>query len=97
VIVLQVLGSLKQKIDQILANEPRVDELLAEAHAFLVEREDRLTNARRLALEASASGAQQHMRNSVSTDSFTRGKLPIKFMIDIIFGTCYIKTHLFLL
>ncbi|PSN55373.1 hypothetical protein C0J52_01825 [Blattella germanica] len=47
-----VLGSLKQKIDQYLARQQNLEELVAQAQDFLVGREDKLVNARKHALEA---------------------------------------------
>lgn len=78
----QVLGTLKHRIDQVLSGVPNIQELVVEAQEHLVNREDRLTNARRLALEASAPGADNefqslppnlHQRNSLTADPFFRG------------------------
>lgn len=51
----QVLGSLKHKIETKLANEPNLPSIISEAQNFLLEREERLVNARKHALEAPAS------------------------------------------
>ncbi|XP_026276761.1 FHIP family protein GF15501 isoform X2 [Frankliniella occidentalis] len=78
----QVLGTLKHRIDRVLSGLSNIQELVIEAQEFLVNREDRLTNARRLALEASAPGADSeftslppntHHRNSLTNDPFARG------------------------
>lgn len=59
-----------------------MQDLVVEAQEFLVGREDRLTNARRLAIEVSASGGDNeftslppnlHHRHSLSSDPFVRG------------------------
>lgn len=78
----QVLGTLKHRIDQVLSSVQNIQDLVLEAQEFLVAREDRLTNARRLALEAAAPGGDteftslppniQH-RNSLTNDPFSRG------------------------
>ncbi|KAK3921721.1 FTS and Hook-interacting protein [Frankliniella fusca] len=78
----QVLGTLKHRIDRVLSSLPNIQELVVEAQEFLVSREDKLTNARRLALEASAPGADNeftslppnlHHRNSLTFEPFARG------------------------
>lgn len=71
VFVLQVLGSLKQKIDAALREEDtRKEALVKDAQAYLLEREDRLINVRKHALEAPASlPATSH-----TADPFDRGK-----------------------
>ncbi|XP_075234384.1 FHIP family protein AGAP011705 isoform X7 [Lycorma delicatula] len=51
----QVLGALKQKIEDKLSKEPNVHSVITEAQNFLLEREERLVNARKHALEAPAS------------------------------------------
>lgn len=73
-----MLGSLKHKIESVLSNEPHVDILVNEAQTFLLEREDRLVNARRNALEAPASlPPPTPIPTPNSIDPFDRGKLMI--------------------
>nr|CAD7430578.1 unnamed protein product [Timema monikensis] len=68
----QVLGSLKYRIDQYLSRHDNTEELLASAREFLLLREDRLVNARKNALEASSPPSR---RNSLSTtEPFSRGE-----------------------
>ena len=50
-----MLGSLKHRIEAVLNQETQVNSLVNEAQRFLLEREDRLVNARKHALEAPAS------------------------------------------
>lgn len=78
----QVLGTLKHRIDHALSSVQNIQDLVLEAQEFLVAREDRLTNARRLALEAAAPGGDSeftslpqnmHHRNSLTNDPFSRG------------------------
>ena len=84
----QVLGSLKQKIDQYLARQHGIEELVAQAQDFLVGREEKLVNARKHALEAlnpqinfnnssinSGSNISNNSsrRSSLASDSFSRG------------------------
>ncbi|PNF15114.1 hypothetical protein B7P43_G15572, partial [Cryptotermes secundus] len=84
----QVLGSLKQKIDQNLARQQCIEELVAQAEDFLVGREDKLVNARKHALEAlnptvnvsnpsinngSNSSNNSSRRSSLVSDQFLRG------------------------
>lgn len=79
----QVLGTLKHRIDRVLSPLPNIQELVVEAQEYLVGREDRLTNARRLALVASAPGGGADIeftslppnlnhRNSLTNDPFPR-------------------------
>ncbi|XP_034249822.1 UPF0518 protein GI14169 isoform X2 [Thrips palmi] len=77
----QVLGTLKHRIDRVLSSLPNIQELVVEAQEYLVGREDRLTNARRLALVASAPGGDIEFtslppnlnhRNSLTNDPFPR-------------------------
>ncbi|XP_063232931.1 FHIP family protein AAEL005291-like isoform X2 [Bacillus rossius redtenbacheri] len=70
----QVLGSLKHRIDSYLNRQPNVEELVMSAQEFLLAREDKIVNARRNAVEASLANAPNGRRNSLSTDSFTRGE-----------------------
>jgi hypothetical protein len=84
----QVLGSLKQKIDQQLARQHCIEELVAQAQDFLVGREEKLVNARRHALEAlnpptninnSSINNGRNISNisisssSMASDTFSRG------------------------
>jgi hypothetical protein len=84
----QVLGSLKQKIDQYLAHQQCIEELVAQAQDFLVGREEKLANARRHALEAvnlpanlnnssinngSNVSNNSSRRSSLTSDTFSRG------------------------
>ncbi|XP_035740057.1 UPF0518 protein GI14169-like isoform X2 [Vespa mandarinia] len=69
----QVLASLKRKIDQYLFKHDNVDLLVDQARSFLIGREDRLVNARKNALEATAQFACSK-RNSLTSDSFLRGE-----------------------
>jgi len=84
----QVLGSLKQKIDQHLARQHCIEELVAQAQEFLVGREEKLVNARRHALEAlnppanfnnssinngSNISNNSSRRSSLTSDTFSRG------------------------
>ncbi|KAL2716099.1 FHIP family protein AAEL005291-like isoform X1 [Vespula squamosa] len=69
----QVLASLKHKIDQFLSKNDNVDLLVDQARSFLIGREDRLVNARKNALEATAQFACSK-RNSLTSDSFLRGE-----------------------
>ncbi|KAI4489772.1 hypothetical protein M0804_003954 [Polistes exclamans] len=69
----QVLASLKHKIDQFLSKHDNVDLLVDQARSFLIGREDRLVNARKNALEATAQFACSK-RNSLTNDSFLRGE-----------------------
>ncbi|XP_043506577.1 FHIP family protein AAEL005291 isoform X1 [Frieseomelitta varia] len=67
----QVLASLKHKIDQFLSQHNNVDILVEQARLFLINREDKLVNARKNALEAAAHSAPTK-RNSLSGESFSR-------------------------
>lgn len=69
----QVLASLKHKIDQFLSQHNNVDILVEQARLFLINREDKLVNARKNALEAAAHSAPTK-RNSLSGESFSRGE-----------------------
>jgi len=84
----QVLGSLKQKIDQYLARQHCIEELVAQAQDFLVGREEKLVNARKHALEAvnpppnfnnssinngSNVSNNSSRRSSFTSDTFSRG------------------------
>ncbi|KAL0272983.1 UNVERIFIED_CONTAM: hypothetical protein PYX00_005771 [Menopon gallinae] len=64
----QVLASVKQKLDSILNKTPDVEKLIGEALNFLLQREEKLANMRKIAVEAPA------MRRSVSSNEpFSRG------------------------
>jgi hypothetical protein len=82
------LGSLKQKIDQRLARQQCVEELVAQARDFLLRRENKLVNARKHVLEesnpniscsntniSSGSSISSNIvrRSSLMSDSFSRG------------------------
>ncbi|CAK9811492.1 FHIP family protein AAEL005291 [Anthophora plagiata] len=69
----QVLASLKHKIDQFLSQHNNVDILVEQARLFLINREDKLVNARKNALEAAAHSAPAK-RNSLSGEPFSRGE-----------------------
>ncbi|XP_029053670.2 FHIP family protein AAEL005291 isoform X2 [Osmia bicornis bicornis] len=69
----QVLASLKHKIDQFLSQYNNVDVLVEQARQFLINREDKLVNARKNALEAAAHSAPLK-RNSLSSEPFSRGE-----------------------
>ena len=84
----QVLGSLKQKIDQYLARQQCIEELVVQAQDFLVGREEKLVNARRHALEAlnppanfnnssinngSNISNNSSRRSSLASDTFSSG------------------------
>jgi hypothetical protein len=76
----QVLGSLKQKIDQSLARQPCIEGLVAQAQEFLVGREEKLVNARRHALEAlippaSFNNSSISNGSNISNDSSRRSSL----------------------
>ncbi|GLG93181.1 UPF0518 protein AGAP011705 [Gryllus bimaculatus] len=66
----QVLGTLKHKTDAFLARHDGVDELVLQAQDFLVSREERLTNARRHAQDASSSASSR--RSTLTNDPFSR-------------------------
>lgn len=67
----KVLGSLRQRIQAALVGEKGVEGMVREAQRYLLEREDRLVNARRHALEAPASLPPS---NTPPSDPFDRGK-----------------------
>ncbi|XP_012279879.1 UPF0518 protein AAEL005291 isoform X2 [Orussus abietinus] len=69
----QVLASLKHRIDQFLVKHEDVDLLVEQARSFLIGREDRLVNARKNVLEASAQIATNR-RNSFASEPFSRGE-----------------------
>ncbi|XP_046748145.1 FHIP family protein CPIJ015043-like isoform X2 [Diprion similis] len=71
--LLQVLASLKHKIDQFLSRHHDIHQLVEQARTFLIGREDRLVNARKNALEASAQ-APTPRRYSSASEPFTRGE-----------------------
>ncbi|XP_039295133.1 UPF0518 protein GI14169 isoform X2 [Nilaparvata lugens] len=66
----QVLGSLKSKIEDKLVREPNVNVYIADAQKFLLEREERLVNTRKHAIEAPLSLPPSSNRIS---DAFERG------------------------
>ncbi|XP_014487788.1 PREDICTED: UPF0518 protein AAEL005291-like isoform X2 [Dinoponera quadriceps] len=70
----QVLASLKHKIDHFLSKYDNVDLLVEQARLFLINREDKLVNARKNVLQAAAqsSSAKKH---SLTGESFMRGEL----------------------
>lgn len=67
----KVLGSLRQRIQAALVGEKGLEGMVREAQRYLLEREDRLVNARRHALEAPASLPPS---NTPPPDPFDRGK-----------------------
>ncbi|XP_050596322.1 FHIP family protein AAEL005291-like isoform X3 [Bombus affinis] len=67
----QVLASLKHKIDQFLSQHNNIDILVEQARLFLINREDKLVNARKNALEAAAHSVSTK-RNSLSGEPFSR-------------------------
>ncbi|XP_012243104.1 UPF0518 protein AAEL005291 isoform X3 [Bombus impatiens] len=67
----QVLASLKHKIDQFLSQHNSIDILVEQARLFLINREDKLVNARKNALEAAAHSVSTK-RNSLSGEPFSR-------------------------
>ncbi|XP_048511354.1 FHIP family protein CPIJ015043 isoform X2 [Athalia rosae] len=69
----QVLASLKHKIDQFLSRHSDIDQLVDQARIFLISREDKLINARKNVLEATAQAATVR-RYSSTSDSFSRGE-----------------------
>lgn len=69
----QVLASLKHKIDQFLSQHNNIDILVEQARLFLINREDKLVNARKNALEAAAHSVSTK-RNSLSGEPFSRGE-----------------------
>lgn len=71
--ILQVLASLKHKIDQFLSKYDNVDLLVEEARLFLISREDKLVNARKNVLEAAAQSTASNKRHSMTSESFSRG------------------------
>jgi hypothetical protein len=75
-----ILGSLKQKVDQSLAHQSCIEELVAQAQDFLVGREEKLANARRHALEAlnppaSFNNSSISNGSNISNDSSRRSSL----------------------
>jgi len=69
---LQVLASLKHKIDQFLSKHNNVDLLVEQARLFLVSRENKLVNARKSVIEAAAQSSSIK-RHSLTGESFSRG------------------------
>ncbi|KAK7870166.1 hypothetical protein R5R35_012724 [Gryllus longicercus] len=62
----------QHKADAFLARHDGVDELVLQAQDFLVSREERLTNARRHAQDASSSASSR--RSTLTNDPFSRGE-----------------------
>ncbi|XP_043267925.1 FHIP family protein CG3558 isoform X2 [Venturia canescens] len=82
--LLQVLASLKHKIDQYLSKIEDIDQLVEQARTFLIGREDRLVNARKNALEAAAQSPQ--MKRTVSaSEPFTRGEPKRRSLLGQVF------------
>jgi len=69
---LQVLASLKHKIDQFLSKHNNVDLLVEQARLFLISRENKLVNARKSVIEAAAQSSSIK-RHSLAGESFSRG------------------------
>ncbi|XP_039302045.1 UPF0518 protein CPIJ015043 isoform X3 [Solenopsis invicta] len=67
----QVLASLKHKIDQFLSKHNNVDFLVEQAKLFLIGRENKLINARRNVIEATAQSSS-NKRHSLTNESFSR-------------------------
>lgn len=70
--ILQVLASLKHKIDQFLSKQNNVDLLVEQARSFLINRENKLVNARKNALETAAQSSSI-IRHTLSGESLSRG------------------------
>lgn len=67
-----MLASLKHKIDHFLSKYDNVDLLVEQARLFLINREDKLVNARKNVLEAAAQSSSIK-RHSLISEPFTRG------------------------
>ncbi|KYN07239.1 hypothetical protein ALC62_01797 [Cyphomyrmex costatus] len=68
-----VLASLKHKIDQFLSKHNNVDLLVEQAKIFLINRENKLVNARKNVIEAAAQSSSIK-RHSLTGESFSRGE-----------------------
>ncbi|KYN22799.1 hypothetical protein ALC57_04581 [Trachymyrmex cornetzi] len=71
--ILQVLASLKHKIDQFLSKHNNVDLLVEQAKIFLINRENKLVNARKNVIEAAAQSSSIK-RQSLTGEPFSRGE-----------------------
>ncbi|XP_018347760.1 PREDICTED: UPF0518 protein AAEL005291-like isoform X2 [Trachymyrmex septentrionalis] len=69
----QVLASLKHKIDQFLSKHNNVDLLVEQAKIFLINRENKLVNARKNVIEAAAQSSSIK-RQSLTSEPFSRGE-----------------------
>ncbi|KAL0113035.1 hypothetical protein PUN28_012339 [Cardiocondyla obscurior] len=67
----QVLASLKHKIDQFLSKHNNVDLLVEQARSFLINRENKLINARKNVIEAAAQSSSVK-RHSLANEPFSR-------------------------
>ncbi|XP_018347752.1 PREDICTED: UPF0518 protein AAEL005291-like isoform X1 [Trachymyrmex septentrionalis] len=67
----QVLASLKHKIDQFLSKHNNVDLLVEQAKIFLINRENKLVNARKNVIEAAAQSSSIK-RQSLTSEPFSR-------------------------
>jgi len=67
-----VLASLKHKIDQFLSKHNNVDLLVEQAKIFLINRENKLVNARKNVIEAAAQSSSIK-RQSLTGEPFSRG------------------------
>lgn len=107
-IYIQVLGSLKQKIDQYLARQPCTEELVAQAQNFLLKRENKLVNARKHALEelnpnvsfsnpnisgGNSVNSNSSRRSSLVSDAFSRGTVFCAEDSVLSFGLENLVTH----
>ncbi|XP_011143844.1 UPF0518 protein AAEL005291 isoform X2 [Harpegnathos saltator] len=73
----QVLASLKHKIDNFLSKYNNVDLLVEQARLFLINREEKLINARKNVLDAAAQSSTIK-RHSLTGELFIRGELKRK-------------------
>jgi len=69
-----VLASLKHKIDQFLSKHNNVDLLVEQAKIFLINRENKLVNARKNVIEAAAQSSSIK-RQSLTGEPFSRGTI----------------------
>lgn len=67
-----MLASLKHKIDQFLSKHNNVDLLVEQAKIFLINRENKLVNARKNVIEAAAQSSSIK-RQSLTGEPFSRG------------------------
>jgi len=92
---LQVLASLKHKIDQFLSKHNNVDLLVEQARLFLISREDKLVNARKNALEAAAQSSVVK-RHSLTSESFSRGIIYFINILEIRYVSSYnLRAYMF--